>query len=87
VRSTGGLADTVRDPNEDRGHPNGFKFERPWGTDLVAAVGRAVHAFHHPQLWQEMMRTGMAEDFSWRASARRYSGLYRSLKGDGGASG
>jgi starch synthase len=88
VRDTGGLADTVRDPDEGRGRPNGFKFVRPWGTDLVAAVGRAVHAFHDPQRWQEMMRTGMAEDFSWRASARRYSGLYRSLKGgDGGASG
>jgi starch synthase len=86
VRATGGLADTVRDPDEDSEHPNGFKLERPWGTDLVAAVGRAVHAFRDTRRWQEMMRTGMAEDFSWRVSARRYSALYRNLKGGGGVS-
>ncbi|HSD09943.1 MAG TPA: glycogen synthase GlgA [Candidatus Binatia bacterium] len=79
VRATGGLADTVRDPDEDSEHPNGFKFERPWGTDLVAAVRRAVDAFRDRRRWQGMMRTAMAEDFSWRASARRYSNLYRSL--------
>lgn len=88
VRATGGLADTVRDPDEDPEHPNGFKFERPSGTELVAAVRRAVGAFRDRPRWQEMMRTAMAEDFSWRASARRYGELYRSLKGDaGGAKG
>jgi starch synthase len=81
VRATGGLADTVRDPGEDPEHPNGFKFERPWGTDLVAAVRRAVNAFRDQPRWLEMMRGAMAEDFSWRASARRYSDLYRGLSG------
>ena len=88
VRATGGLADTVRDPDEDPEHANGFKFERPWGAELVAAVRRAVEAFRDRPRWQGMMRTAMAEDFSWRASARRYGELYRSLKGDaGGAKG
>jgi len=83
VRATGGLDDTVRDPGEDGDRPNGFKFRRPWGTDLVATLGRAVGAYRERERWQQMMSTGMAEDFSWRASARRYSELYRTLKGDG----
>ncbi|MGH7897757.1 MAG: glycogen synthase, partial [Candidatus Binatia bacterium] len=80
VRATGGLADTVRDPDADPVRPNGFKFRRPWGTDLVQALQRAVAAFRNRQRFERMMRTGMSEDFSWRASARRYSELYVGLR-------
>jgi hypothetical protein len=72
VRATGGLDDTVRDPEEDAENPNGFKFRRPWGTDLVAAIGRSVATYRDRSRWERMVRTGMAEDFSWRRSARRY---------------
>jgi starch synthase len=81
VRATGGLDDTVRDPNEDPDHPNGFKFPRPWGTDVVAALERATAAYRDRGRWERMMRTGMAEDFSWRRSARSYADLYRRLTG------
>ncbi|MET0154211.1 MAG: glycogen synthase GlgA [Candidatus Binatia bacterium] len=80
VRATGGLDDTVRDPEEDRVGANGFKFRRPWGTDLVSALARAVAAYHDGTTWHRLMRNGMAEDFSWRRSARRYGDLYRQLK-------
>src|SRR5207248_10829607 len=66
VRATRGLADTVRDPEEDAENPNGFKFRRPWGTDLVAAIGRAVATYRDRSRWEWMVRKGMAEDFSWR---------------------
>jgi len=79
VRATGGLADTVRDPEEDRERPNGFTFLRPWGTDLVGAVARALATYRQPEPWQRMMGTGMSEDFSWRRSAQRYSELYAAL--------
>jgi starch synthase len=80
VRATGGLDDTVRDPEEDAENPNGFKFRRPWGTDLVAAIGRAVATYRDRSRWEWMVRTGMAEDFSWRRSARRYGELYLRLR-------
>jgi starch synthase len=79
VRATGGLDDTVRDPDGDPVRPNGFKFRRPWGTDLVQALQRSIAAFRNRPRWERMMRTGMSEDFSWRASARRYSELYVGL--------
>jgi starch synthase len=80
VRATGGLDDTVRDPDEDRDGANGFKFRRAWGSDLVAALGRAVAAYHDRATWGRLMRNGMAGDFSWRGSARRYGDLYRQLR-------
>jgi starch synthase len=80
VRATGGLDDTVRDPEDDPDGANGFKFRRPWGTDLVAAVARAAGAYHDRGAWGRLMRNGMTGDFSWRRSARRYGDLYRQLK-------
>jgi starch synthase len=85
VRATGGLDDTVRDPEEDPSKANGFKFRRPWGSDLVAAVGRAVATYHDRPSWEHLMRNGMAEDCSWRRSARLYGDLYRRLKSAPGA--
>ena len=79
VHATGGLDDTVRDPEADAERPNGFKFRRPWGTDLVAAIARAVAAYRDRERWERMMRTGMAEDFSWRRSAVRYGEIYARL--------
>ncbi len=80
VRAVGGLDDTVRDPGEDRDGASGFKFRRPWGSDLVTALGRAVAAYHDGAVWGRLMRNGMAGDFSWRRSARRYGDLYRQLR-------
>jgi starch synthase len=76
VRATGGLDDTIRDPSEDPDRPNGFKFVRPWGIDLVEAVRRAVDAHRDRLGWERLQQTGMREDFSWRRSARKYSELY-----------
>jgi starch synthase len=77
VHATGGLDDTVRDPRDDRQLPNGFKFHRPWGTDLVDTVARALELRRDRLAWERMQQTGMREDFSWRASARKYGELYR----------
>jgi starch synthase len=82
VRATGGLDNTVRDPLEDSQHPNGFKFSRPRGDEMMAAVLRAVEAYRAPDFWERLQRTGMAEDFSWSGSAQRYADLYHSLLSD-----
>jgi starch synthase len=38
-----------------------------------------VAAYKDQALWRKLMRTGMAKDFSWEASAKKYIQLYRSL--------
>jgi starch synthase len=74
VRATGGLDDTI---DED----TGFKFQEYTPGALLAAVRAALEAYQDREGWQERMRLGMRRDFSWTASAARYSRLYRSLTG------
>ena len=72
VRATGGLDDTI---DKD----TGFKFADASATALLEAVRAAAKVFASPDSWQEMMRRGMARDFSWKASAAAYSALYGRL--------
>ena len=72
MRATGGLQDTVTDPNEGHGQGNGFKFDLFDVTDLVRAVRRAVETFQNREAWQDMMYDAMARDFSWDHSAKEY---------------
>jgi len=72
VRATGGLKDTVTDPDETNGPATGFKFEAFESADMLKAIRRAVEAFHDRDAWQAMMREGMAKDFSWKRSAKEY---------------
>ncbi len=78
VRATGGLDDTI-------GEGTGFKFEEYSGPALLGAIHAAMGAFQNKAAWTEMMLAGMREDFSWQASASRYSALYGQLTRGPGA--
>jgi starch synthase len=73
VRRTGGLADSVTDLQ------TGFVFDAPTADALLATVRRAIDAFREPAVWTALQRNGMARDFRWDASARRYLEVYRSV--------
>lgn len=76
VRLTGGLADTIRDGE------NGFTFFDYNAFHFFDSVRRAVDTFRHrPDHWKRMMRTAMAEDYSWKKAAEKYTDVYRSLIG------
>lgn len=77
VRATGGLDDTVLDLDPTQKKGTGFKFREYSSGTLLECVKRALLAYHHPPLWQKLIRQAMKEDFSWQASARRYAQLYR----------
>lgn len=77
VRSTGGLADTVKDFDPRTGEGTGFAFERYDAWNLFAAVVRAVENYRYRSTWRALQERGMTADFSWNASARRYVELYR----------
>jgi starch synthase len=79
VRATGGLDDTIQDADAADGRGTGFKFEHYHKSDLLAAVRRALDAFHDRKKWKKIIRNGMSKDFSWDTPARRYLHLYRSL--------
>lgn len=77
VRSTGGLADTIIDPQQDLAHANGFSFVPYTATALLYCLGRALQYFAVKAQWQEMMRYAMAQEFTWQVAAHRYLELYR----------
>jgi starch synthase len=83
VRSTGGLADTVRDGQ------TGFTFEAFTADALWIAVQRALLVYNtDPDEWVRLRRNGMSVDFSWSGAARGYVDLYeRALARAGGHSG
>ncbi len=80
VRRTGGLADTVVDASADNlknDLATGIVFTEESGAALVTAARRALELFARPAQWRALMLAAMRQDYSWDASARQYSALYR----------
>ena len=80
VRRTGGLADTVVDatPATLKEHTaTGIVFNEATPTVLLSALERALALYQEPALWQQIVCTGMKQDFSWKHSAKQYLALYR----------
>ena len=79
VRNTGGLADTVQLWNPHTGEGTGFVFDHYNADGLRWAIGYALDTYHHPEAWQQLMRNGMAQDFSWEVQGQKYVELYRRM--------
>jgi starch synthase len=79
VRATGGLDDTIEEYHPSAGTGTGFKFTKYESAEMLKSLARAVKAFGDQTGWRKLMKNGMAKDFSWEASARKYIQLYRSL--------
>ncbi len=79
VRATGGLDDTVENFDPTTGQGTGFKFTEYTGAAMMQAIRAALAAYRSPAAWQQLLRNGMAQDFSWDASAAHYVTLYEGL--------
>jgi starch synthase len=83
VRATGGLADTVTDATPEtlrKGTATGFSFVPYTPAALRSAVTRALDLYRQdPIRWLALLRTGMAQDWSWDHSAAEYERLYEQL--------
>jgi starch synthase len=77
VRATGGLQDTVKDPDEAGDGATGFKFREYAPQGLMGGVQRALGVYQNGTAWTRMQQSGMREDHSWDASAREYVKVYR----------
>jgi starch synthase len=73
VRAVGGLFDTVRHGE------TGFVFEEPTAKAVGGAIRSAIKVYSDKTAWQRIQRAGMAQDFSWETSAKKYLELYRNL--------
>jgi starch synthase len=73
VRAVGGLHDTVTDSE------TGFVFVDTKVKSFNDTLRRALQAFPERSRWRKLQEAGMAQDFSWPNSARKYLGLYQKL--------
>ncbi len=84
VTKTGGLADTViplTEQTKQSGLATGFHVAQPTGAALLTSIREALATYHHPSLWDELVRTGMKCDVSWQRSARVYLEWFERLIG------
>jgi starch synthase len=82
VHATGGLADTITNTNDatlEDGTANGFSFDTYNTAALADALDRACQAFTKWSIWEQLVRTGMQQDWSWNHSAREYDSLYKRM--------
>jgi starch synthase len=73
VRAVGGLRDTVTDGE------TGFVFVDAKVKSFNDAVKRALTLYPYHSRWLNLQKAGMARDFSWSTSARKYFELYKKL--------
>ncbi len=73
VRAVGGLHDTVTDSE------TGFVFVDAKAKSFNDAVRRALNLYPDRSRWLNLQRAGMALDFSWHNSAKKYFELYKKL--------
>jgi starch synthase len=77
VRATGGLDDTIEAFDPETGHGTGFKFQAYDSPSLLGSIHEALSVFRNePVAWHRLQLSGMAKDFSWKASAVQYVKVY-----------
>jgi len=82
VRQTGGLADTVTDTTPETlesKSATGISFNEATATALKKAVKRTLGYYRQPEIWQQLVCTGMKQDFSWKRSAQLYIELFETV--------
>ena len=78
VRATGGLDETIQEFNPDTGQGTGFKFTGYTPAELLAAVQRALAVYQQPAVWEALMKSNMALDYSWgKTAAPQYVDVYQ----------
>jgi starch synthase len=82
VRETGGLKDTVIPYNEYENTGTGFSFANYNAHEMYYTLQYAMHIYYDKKReWNKLIDRAMAADFSWDASAKKYSEMYDWLCG------
>lgn len=77
ARAVGGLADTVKnfDPEKNEGWGFTFKDFDKWA--FFAQIVRALETYRHKNIWEQLQKRAMQQDWSWDARADEYIALYQ----------
>ncbi len=85
AREIGGLKDTIEDvkfksrSGKSLTTGTGILFERYKSQDLLTAIKKALNLFKDKETWSQIQKNAMAQDFSWRQSAKQYLKIYKKL--------
>lgn len=79
VRRTGGLADSVQMWDSSSRQGTGIVFNDFDAGGVWWAIHTALDLYKDRDAWQQMVRNGMAQDFSWERQAREYEAMYQAL--------
>ncbi len=79
VRKTGGLSDTVIDNQKSEANNTGIIFEQDSGEALLQAILRGLDLYKNKQVWKQLQRNAMLQNFSWESSAKQYLYLYSKI--------
>ena len=75
--SQGGLKDTVEPYNEYESTGTGFSFANYNAHEMLGCIMYAKNTYYNKKReWNKIIDRGMARDFSWTNSARKYEELY-----------
>jgi len=82
VRETGGLKDTVEPYNEYESKGTGFSFANYNAHEMLDIIRYAKHIYYNKKReWNKIIDRGMATDYSWTTSAKKYEEVYNYLIG------
>ena len=80
VRETGGLRDSVVPYNQYTGEGTGFSFAGASSEELKNCVFTALALYQeNPDAWKRLQAQAMAQDWSWKNSAKSYMALYKKV--------
>ncbi|HET7152509.1 MAG TPA: glycogen/starch synthase, partial [Candidatus Kapabacteria bacterium] len=80
VHETGGLADSIVEFTGSKNNSGtGFVFQKFNSADLLKAIKRALTVWNNHDTWHKLQINGMTKDFSWQASAEKYSDIYKAV--------
>ena len=79
VTRVGGLADTVKDINDNPEQANGFVISAANPLALQQGIVRAIALYSDQVSWKKLQRNAMDANYSWTESASKYLKLYREL--------
>lgn len=72
VRSTGGLADTVFEYNEENKEGNGFLFLNYNAEDMDFAISRALKVYYNSESWDAIRKNAMNSHYPISQAADKY---------------
>nr|WP_278246264.1 glycogen/starch synthase [Clostridium polynesiense] len=76
VRKTGGLKDTVKMYDENKGTGSGFLFKNYDSQEFLHEIKRSLKLFNQKDNWNKLVKRNMNKDSSWKSSAEEYMEIY-----------